>query len=140
VGRASGTASLKGTHTAARASPTRSVPLTRTARRETWTQTLEPPRPQPRPVAAAAAETAQAASATTAVAGSLASPGAAVQVARVVGVMGIARRCRGGAGRAPGFALEQLEFPQSLVPSLGIGAAEGSPVACNEVSYTRIRR
>jgi len=70
---------------------------------------------------------AQAAAGSTTVAGSLASPAAALQMARVVGVLNIARRCRGTLPpHAQDAALAQpLEFPQSLAPFVRFGPERG---------------
>jgi hypothetical protein len=67
-----------------------------------------------------------AAAATTTVVGSLASPAAALQMARVVGVLQIAKRCRSPGGVTAESAYdEELQFPQSLLPTLHFGAARG---------------
>jgi hypothetical protein len=67
-----------------------------------------------------------AAAATTTVVGALASPAAALQMARVVGVLQIAKSCRSsGGGPALSEYDEELQFPQSLLPMLHFGAARG---------------
>jgi hypothetical protein len=64
-----------------------------------------------------------AAAATTTVAGALASPAAALQMARVVGVLAIAKRCR--AGVSVDEFDQALDFPQSLLPFVKIAPARG---------------
>ena len=79
--------------------------------------------PPPLPVAVTSAV--QTAGGTTAALSSLASPAAAVQVTRVLGVLAMAERCTGGLSRATGYSRTNPGFPQSLAPGFGFGAEGG---------------
>ena len=70
-------------------------------------------------------QAAEASSSVATVVGAVSSPGAALQMARVVGVLQIAKRCRGNALERVATYDEALEFPQSLLPFLKFGDERG---------------
>jgi hypothetical protein len=86
--------------------------------------TLQPTAQPALPIPVTVATAATSSAAVTAVAGSFASPAAALQVARAVGVLAVLRSC----GGAPAAAFDQpLEFPRSLMPFLKVGPSDGAP-------------
>jgi hypothetical protein len=86
--------------------------------------TLQPTAQPALPIPVIVATAATSSAAVTAVAGSFASPAAALQVARAVGVLAVLRSCGGG----PAAAFDQpLEFPRSLMPFLTVGPSDGAP-------------
>jgi hypothetical protein len=124
------TSSLSRTASAVTEVTTLATATTATATTATATLSLtEAPQPSavataqpalPIPVTAATAATSSAA--VTAVAGSFASPAAALQVARAVGVLAVLRGC----GGAPVAFDESLEFPRSMLPFVKVGSSDGA--------------
>jgi hypothetical protein len=110
---------------ASKSDPSHSVTVSDPSVSASATQTLPLP-PTPVPLDENMRTAVTVLESTTTVVGALASPAAALQMARVKGTMDMVKRCRGGEKQGDTEHLKQSSgFPSSFLPFLHVGSAEG---------------